>query len=304
MPQSVVITIGVPILINGEEFNVEIVDANGNVITAGTATNDPFTVNNLNAGEYTCIVHIPGTEDSCNTSLCFTVTDTTCTCPTISSAVFAPNENGINYFNAAIDLPDGIAGCGLIINWESADGSDSGAITYTNANQLTLSEGTIYQITLYLGALEAYNVQVILDCCNGQILKCSEYSFTLNPTGTGGTGACTGNQLSGQIIPTLIRDGSDNIYISLHIPVQSIAPPYDNISVTFLELYGCDSDAVPITLPGTTPPYDYIVPHELMPCVPWTNQYGGLYHNQYAINVYSCDGTILLGEGQPTAPAP
>lgn len=314
---EIVINIPTPTLPTGVFFIGVLYDANGNVLAAyNDITNAPYTIDDLDDGtEYKICINYPENESVCE---CFTTQVTPpCDCPTNVTASYSL-INGVSYITFQFDTDDVSSDCSLVFNVigytasQPPGSSYQTTVTVTDINSLIHITGNTYQKKFQVPALASYDVFLGQNVIAKKISrKCFSDHIMGNTTTHKNCIAILGDptQVFNQTITAqLIRNGSGQIQIQLNVHSQPDPWPYQPISLNYSEQFGCDNGTInSINIPNTIQPFSFVLPQILNPCVPWTNQYGGLYHNAYGIDIYGCTdptyGALLALTGGE-APAP
>lgn len=291
------VTIPLPVNISAFAFSWELyLEPDHVLISSGTDGNITFPIHGLDAGDYKFIVSYLGGE---NVAYCFNIpsdipTPETCFCPDISVIFIVIDD--IPYLKFTFDLPQGFPSCPLtLFAYSDFSGFDT-TLIINDSSQLTFNGGTEYFFLIPCdSAIVSPSYGVIVT--NGDGLRC------LNITVNADASTAPSCLRQDSVIATLIRDVDDLIHIQLHVNAQASAPPYTDITIYWQEQYGTDSGSQVITLsPTDVPPYDLQIDPALTPSNPWTNSFGGLYHNTYIITMYS--GCNFYESFTIAAPAP
>lgn len=267
------------------------------LIDSGVTDNSVFTLTGLDAGDYKILMYLQSAGVDSAVGYCFTIQPdapaNVCFCPLITAEYI--EADGISNIKLSLDLPNGFPSCPLTIIIFSAqtNGGTLVELIIYDSSQLNFDGGTAYSITIPVPLYDTYDVVVT----DGDGLKC--LNIQVKSTEVGKLSCFRANSIGAE----LIRDSDDLIHILLHIAGQPSPPPFTTLTVTWLEFYGGDSGSQTITLsPTDVPPYDYQINPNLTPTNAWTNSFGGLYHNKYAINIYS--GCNFYAYFEIEAPAP
>jgi len=262
-------TISAPV---GGSFSVTIADSTGATVYTGTESNTPFTVTDLDAGDYILYAEVNGVQNG----WCFNVPD--CLCPVFSEAHLEVSA-GIEYLFISFDFTDGFP-CPFIL--KVATSFTSAAININSLADFTYNVGSVYTKKIMVGGIVPvtfYFIKTNGDVCrdpetisytpecDGPTLQpvagsryvvianaydlafsCSFigdscHKFTINYTQTN-VGYTSGIGDSGSSAPTMTTTGTFTIPIA---PNLSFPAYVNTASIHYhIQVYSCCGSSVPV----------------------------------------------------------